>query len=85
MFCAILCISIEEMVKKDDRLEYPQLYKIGLFVEAMLDVLRISLEKLPQYSNFFTDCTEYYSKRKHDMPDNEAFALFGSFKAILDH
>lgn len=56
----------------------------GLFVEAMLDVLRIPPEKLSLYSEFFTKCAEYYGKRKHDIPDDEAIALFDTFNAIID-
>jgi hypothetical protein len=76
---------LEEITAQHGKRDYTaDEIETGCFVEAMLDVLRISPEKLSQYSKFFTKCEEYYGKRKHDIPDSEAIALFDAFKAIND-
>ena len=56
----------------------------GMFVDAMMDVLRIDPSKIPLYSLFFSKCGEYYGKHKYDIPDDEAVALFEAFEAIIE-
>lgn len=56
----------------------------GMFVEAMLDVLRADTKKLPLYSDFFNKCNDYYGIHKYGIPDDEAIALFDIFRTIID-
>lgn len=79
-----IALRLEEITAQHGKRDYSaDEIETGLFVEAMLDVLQVPPEKLPQYSKFFTKCAEYYRKCKHDIPDDEAIALFDAFNVIF--
>ena len=56
----------------------------GEFIDAMLNVLGVDPKQLNSYSEFFSKCTEYHGKKKLDIPDNEAMALFDVFETIIN-
>ena len=80
-----IALPLEKITTQHGKRDYTaDEIETGLFVEAMLDVLRISPEKLPQYAKFFAQCVEYSGKRKYDIPDDESIALFDAFREMID-
>ena len=80
-----IALPLEKITAQHGKRDYTaDEIETGLFVDAMLDVLRLPPEELHQYCMFFTKCAQYYGKRKHDIPDSEAIALFDAFKTIID-
>ncbi|MBE6926161.1 MAG: hypothetical protein E7461_04885 [Ruminococcaceae bacterium] len=76
-----VAIPLEKLTSKDysaDEIE------TGAFVEAMLSVLSADAQNLPLYATFFSKCNTLLGKKKSEIPDEDAAALFEAFKLIIE-